>query len=75
MQIINTIFGYPLGWIMWLCYKVIPIYGVALIVFTIIMRAILIPFSIKQQKSMVKMQIFQPKMQEIQKKYANNREK
>lgn len=75
MQWLNVIFGYPLGWIMWLCYKVIPIYGVALILFTIITRAILVPFSIKQQKSMVKMQIFRPRMEEIQKKYSNNKEK
>lgn len=75
MQWLNVIFGYPLGWIMWLCYKVIPVYGVALILFTIITRSILIPFSIKQQKSMVKMQIFRPRMEEIQKKYKNNKEK
>ena len=74
-QLIYSIFGYPLGWIMWLCYKVIPIYGVALLLFTIIVRLCLVPLSIKQQKSMVKMQIFQPRMLEIQKKYANNREK
>lgn len=75
MQWLNVIFGYPLGWIMWLCYKVLPIYGIALILFTVITRAILVPFSIKQQKSMVKMQIFRPRMEEIQKKYANNKEK
>lgn len=75
MQIINVIFGYPLGWIMWACYQVIPVYAVALILFTVITKALLVPLSIKQQKSMVKMQIFQPRMQEIQKKYANNKEK
>ncbi len=75
MQWLYMILGYPLGWVMWLCYKVIPIYGVSLILFTIITRGILVPFSIKQQKSMVKMQIFKPRMDEIQKKYANNKEK
>ena len=69
------IFGYPLGWVMWFCYKIIPVYGVALIVFTILIRLLLVPVSIKQQKSMVKMQMFQPRMLEIQKKYANNKEK
>ncbi|MCI8648607.1 MAG: membrane protein insertase YidC [Anaerotruncus sp.] len=72
---LNTIFGYPLGWVMYICYKVIPIYGLALILFTILTRVLLLPLSIKQQKSMVKMKIFQPRMMEIQKKYANNREK
>lgn len=75
MSFINSLFGYPLGWIMWLCYKVIPVYGVALIIFSILTKALLVPVSIKQQKSMVKMQIFKPRMDEIQKKYANNKEK
>ena len=74
MSLIYTIFGYPLGWIMWACFKVLPIYGVALVLFTLIVRVCLVPLSIKQQKSMVKMQIFRPRMEEIQKKYANNRE-
>ena len=57
MSLIYTIFGYPLGWIMWACFKVLPIYGVALVLFTLIVRVCLVPLSIKQQKSMVKMQI------------------
>jgi len=69
------ILGYPLGWIMWLIYKVVQNYGLALIIFTILIKAALFPLSIKQQKSSAKMQVFQPKMQEIQKKYANNKEK
>ena len=53
MAWLYSIFGYPLGWVMWACFKVIPIYGVALLLFTIIVRACLVPLSIKQQKSMV----------------------
>ncbi len=75
MEIINSIMGYPLGWIMWLCYQVIPIYGIALILFTVITRLLLAPLSVKQQKSTVRMKIIQPKIAELQKKYANNRTK
>lgn len=75
MQLINVIFGWPLGWIMWACFKIIPIYWLALIIFTLLVRVLLIPLSIKQQKSMIKMKLFQPKMEEIQKKYANNKQK
>ena len=71
----TQLFGYPLGWIMWLLYTVIPNYGICLILFTVMVRAILFPLSIKQQKSSAKMSVFQPKMTEIQKKYANNKEK
>jgi YidC/Oxa1 family membrane protein insertase len=60
---------------MWLIYQVVHNYGIALILFTIVLRAVLFPLSIKQQKSSAKMQVFQPKIQEIQKKYANNKEK
>ena len=62
------ILGYPLGWIMWLLYQVVRNYGVALVLFTILTRAAVFPLSIKQQKSSAKMQVFQPKIQEIQKK-------
>ena len=75
MEWLYTIIGYPLGWIMWLAYKVIPNFGLALILFTLIIRVLMIPLSIKQQKSTVRMKMIQPKMAEIQKKYANNREK
>lgn len=75
MTLLYRIFGTPLGFVMWLFYQIIPVYGVALVLFTVLMRAALVPVAIKQQKSMVKMQLYQPRIQEIQKKYANNREK
>lgn len=75
MQFINQIFGYPLGWIMWAIYQIVPIYGIALILFTILTKAALVPLMVKQQKSMAKQQAFQPRTKEIQDKYKNNKEK
>lgn len=75
MRTIYAILGYPLGWIMFLCYHLVNNYGLALILFTILTKLVLVPFAVKQQKSMVKMAAFRPKMEEIQKKYANNKEK
>lgn len=75
MSFIMEIFGVPLGWIMWLMYTIIPNYLVALILFTIVTKALLVPLSIKQQKGSVKMQIMQPKIQELQTKYKNNQQK
>ncbi len=66
------ILGTPLGWILHFCYSFVQNYGLALIMFTILTRLILLPLSIKQQKGMVKMAMFRPKMEEIQKKYAKN---
>ncbi|MFQ9873121.1 MAG: YidC/Oxa1 family membrane protein insertase [Oscillospiraceae bacterium] len=75
MNLISTIIGTPLGWVMWLCYTVVRNYGVALILFTLITRLLMFPLSVKQQKSSVKMAAFGPKMRALQTKYANNKEK
>lgn len=75
MNFIYEIFGYPLGWIMWLCYKVIPYYGFALILFTILIRGAMFPLAIKQKRSTAKMALFQPKIAEIQKKFATDKQK
>lgn len=51
------------------------IYGIAIILFSIILRIILVPITISQQKSMKKTSKIQKETQEIQKKYKNNQEK
>lgn len=72
---IMKVFGYPLGWLMWALYQLITNYGVALILFTVIVKLLLFPLGLKQQKSTIKMQMIQPKMREIQAKYKNNPQK
>lgn len=71
MGFISELFGYLLNAL----YTVFNNYGVAIIVFSIILRIILIPITIKQQKSMKKSAELQDEMREIQKKYKNNPEK
>ena len=75
MGIVSEIIGIPLGWVMWLCYKVVRNYGVALIIFTLITKMLMFPMSLKRQKSSIKMAMIKPKLDNIQKKYANNKEK
>ncbi len=75
MRFIMQIFGLPLGYLMWAMYQIVHSYGWAIILFTIVTKLLLLPLAIKQQKSTVKMQIIQPKMQEIQAKYKNNPQK
>ena len=68
---IANIFGYLLEWL----YNIVgENYGIALILFTILLRIILLPITIKQQQSMKKNANIQNKMQEIQFKYKNNPE-
>ena len=76
MQFIMKIFGWPLGFVMLGCYLVTGNnYALAIVLFTIVTRLICLPLSIKQQKEQAKMALFKPKLDSIQKKYANNREK
>lgn len=50
-------------------------YGLAIIVFTIVVKLLLLPLSIKQIRSSSRMQEVQPQIQEIQKRYKNDKEK
>lgn len=65
----------PLGWIMKLCYALVHNYGFALLIFTLITRAVVLPLQIKQQKSMAKMSLIQPQLEKLKKKYSKNQEK
>lgn len=69
------ILGYPLGLIMRLLYNILHSYGWSLIIFTLLVKFVMVPLSIKQQKSSAKMAAIQPQMQEIQKMYAKNQQK
>jgi len=66
-----NIFGYILNFI----YNIIGNYGWSIIVFCLIIKILMIPLSIKQQRTMVKSNKIQEKMKEIQFKYKNNPEK
>lgn len=66
----------PLYWLFGKCMEGLLFifndkYFLALVVFTIITRLILFPLNLKQQKTMAKTSRLQPKIQKIQKKYAN----
>ena len=63
-----NIFGYVLNFI----YGIVNNYGIAIILFTIILKIIILPISIKQQKTMKKSSKIQVKVKEIQEKYKND---
>ena len=66
-----NIFGVILNFI----YEIVQNYGIAIIIFSILIKLLMIPISIKQQKTMKKSAKIQAKMQELQLKYKNNPEK
>ena len=74
MYTILGIIAKPMGWLLGLLYEFIQDYGITIIVFTIIVKLCIYPLYIKQTKSMAKMQDVQPKMQALQRKYANDKE-
>ncbi len=63
-----NIFGYALNFI----YGIVNNYGVAIILFTILLKLIMLPISIKQQKTMKKSAKIQGQVKEIQEKYKND---
>lgn len=71
MGAISSLFGYLLNAL----YTVFNNYGIAIIIFSVILRIFLIPITIKQQKSLKKSAELQEEMKEIQRKYKNNPEK
>lgn len=70
-----NIIAEPLGKFLYWIYGGVNNYGLALIIFTIIVRTAMFPLTLKQYKSTAEMQKVQPLMQEIQRKYANDKEK
>lgn len=71
MGYIASLFGYVLNFL----YNLVNNYGIAIILFSILLRIILLPITIKQQKTMIKTTKLQSKMKEIQFKYKNNPER
>lgn len=68
---IASLFGYLMNFI----YGLVQNYGLAIIIFTVLVKLLLLPFTIKQQKSLQKTQELQPLMQELQRKYGNDQQK
>ncbi len=71
MASISSLFGYVLNFI----YNLVHNYGLAIILFSILLKLILLPLSIKQQKTMKKTAKIQEKVKEIQDKYKNDQNK
>ena len=68
----TRIIAVPLGYILDALYSFIDNYGITIVVFTVIIRLIILPLYAAQLRSMSQMQAMQPKIKEIQTKYAND---
>jgi len=71
MGAISSVFGVVLNFI----YNFVQNYGVAIILFSILLKLVMLPLSVKQQKTMRKTAKLQGRVKDIQKKYKNDPEK
>jgi YidC/Oxa1 family membrane protein insertase len=70
-----AIISVPMLELMKFFYKIIPNYGVAILLLTLIVRLIMYPLQHKSMKSMKKMQELQPHLKSLQEKYKNDKAK
>lgn len=65
----------PFSWLLNFFYDTFRNYGVAIILFGILVKLIMLPFSAKSKHSMMRTTLFTPRIKELEKKYAGNRQK
>lgn len=75
MGFISELIGTPLGWIMWAVYYVVQNYGIAIILFTLVTKILMLPLSYKQQLGSIRTQALNPKLRQLRKEFANNPQK
>lgn len=74
MGIIGNILGTPLGYVTKLCYDVIHNYGLAIIVFTLFTKVILLPVSLLVQKNSIKMIKMKPRLDALKYQYVDDKD-
>ena len=70
-DLITIPFGYLMDWL----YQITNNYGVALILFAIIVQLVLLPITAKSKRSTMKMSRLQPRIKDIQTRYAHDQQK
>ncbi len=71
MSIITT----PFAWLLLTLYNIVSNYGLAIILFALIVKLVLLPFSMKSKRGMLQSTRMQPRMKELEKKYTGNKAK
>ena len=66
--------GQFFGWCMYLCYRILPFYGPAIILFTLVTKIILLPISVLVQKNSIKMVQMYPELNRIKVRCFGNRD-
>lgn len=74
MEIINTLVGTPLGWLMRFCYDIFNDYGLAIIFFTFLTKVIMFPISLLVQKNSIKMVRMKPRLDALRYQYIDDKD-
>ena len=74
MNFIIGLFAKPIGSLLAWIYGMVNNYGLSIIILTLLVRLIILPLYARQIKYQLKMTDLQPKLKEIQEKYANDRQ-
>jgi len=72
---LSNLITVPFGWLLGQLYNLFDNYGIAMIVFGILVQLIMLPIKAKSKKSMMKMSRVQPLIQDIQRRYAGDSQK
>ncbi len=65
----------PFGWLMLKLYTITGNYGVAVILFALVVKLIMLPFQLKSKKSMMRTSRMTPRLKELEKKYGNDQQR
>ena len=65
----------PFSWLLNLLYSFVESYGFAIILFAVVVKLFLFPFSLKGKRGMIQMNMLSAQMQKLQKQYGTNRQK
>ena len=74
MELINTILGIPLGYILYYAYNIIGDYGLAILVFALAVRIVLFPVSIMAHNNSLRLLIIQPVLNQLKIRYSGEKE-
>lgn len=71
-QFLYDLISTPFGYVMRFIYEFVGSYGLSIILFSLLIKLLTLPLTIKQKKSMFKTQRLQPKLQQLQKQYGKD---
>ena len=72
---LGSIITVPFNWLLMTLYNLVSNYGVAIILFALVVKLILLPFQMKSKHSMMRTASLTPKLKELEKKYGDNKQK